>query len=196
MADLYFAPEALRRLPMALLRSQNYPKYPDQTAVAAQQVIDGQAQAQIHMPRSAVYTQWKSTYKGGFGDNVASMLLAMEQGVAQTQQLQKAALGAVPNTYPIHVAAQPFNQIPGPSPTSLNHTPLSRDVQPQETMLTVDRLSDYVKESRAQRVQNAIARSDRKGKAIQAIAARQQYLHDRTIATRATTPWGLVQENS
>jgi len=192
MSDLYFAPDALRRLPMALLRSQNYPKYPNQTAVAAQQVMDGRAQAQIHMPKSAVYTQWKSTYHSAFGANVVGMLAAMEHGMQQ----QAASLGAAPQTRTLRDAARPYNVLPGPSPTGVNHVVLSRDAQPQETELTVARLNDYVASSRTNAVLNRMAKTEQKSQAMQAITARQQYLHDRTIATRANTPWGLIQENS
>lgn len=87
-------PEQLRRLPLQLYRSQNYPAQPEFMGEQMQKYLAG-APVPIYVPRQMMYTRWTRA-RDAFGANVVGMLAALKQSRDFQSQMQSAALGNAP----------------------------------------------------------------------------------------------------
>jgi len=141
-------PEQLRRLPLQLYRSQNYPAQPAFMGEQAQQYLSG-AEPPIYVPRRMMYTRWTKA-RDVFGANTVAMLAALQEGRDAQARLQSIALGNVP-VMDYYQAADAITGSQLPNLTRLSdqnyaRVPLARNALPLSSFVSADELQAAVKQ--------------------------------------------------
>lgn len=139
-------PEQLRRLPLSLYRSQNYPQQPGDVGLAMAGFLSG-AEPPIYVPARMSYTQW-TRRNAAFGANTVAMLAALSQARQRVQDLQARAIRGVPasNAHAVanaitgnqlvslqRLGMQLYSQEPGPR----NGLPNSAFIDPRALLVAV-----------------------------------------------------------
>jgi hypothetical protein len=141
-------PEQLRRLPLALYRSQNYPAQPGFMGEQMQQYLSG-AEPNVLVPRSMMYTRWTRA-RDVFGANVVGLLAALKESRDVQSRMQSYALGNAPvMDYYQAADAVTGSQLPsleGLAQQDFNRVPLARNAMPIGKFLSADELQAAVKQ--------------------------------------------------
>jgi len=137
-------PEQLRKLPLELYRSQDYPGQPAMMADAAQRYLNGEP-VPTYVPARMMYTRWTSPNMA-FGSSTVAMLQALKQSRDVQTNLQNAAIsqgGNVPVGLDFYESADMItgSQLPSLqrlSQQDYDRTPLARNALPLGSFLSAD----------------------------------------------------------
>lgn len=140
-------PETLRRLPLELYRSQDYPGQPDMMENASERFLAGDPPP-IYVPAGMMYTRW-TRKRDIFGANTVAMLAALKEARDVQEGLQAGALaqaGNVPVGQDFYESADHITGSKLPTLQRLNEqdyerTPLARNAIPISGFVDADAAS-------------------------------------------------------
>lgn len=192
-------PVALKRLPFNLRRSHLYPRDPALVREAVEADLTGQPPPVAYLPQRMAFSRWKTPpYQVAYGSNVAGLLQALRDNLANLRGLQAYATQRIPGMSPHQaVAALGADRLPQPSDNlepNLFTTPLAREAVPLNHLVSADELNEFANQYTSYVTNRNVAIAEKRQRA-QAAVAQQHFMTTSRVMQATSAPWFLQSEN-